>query len=73
MPDYPSEGKIALLSGWAGQGVGLSPLSEYVEERCGLDAHHCFDFRQPREVQCYKCGEGDNSWLRTGFGKCSLG
>lgn len=34
MLDYIPEGKIALLSGWTGQGVGLSPSSEYVGEKC---------------------------------------
>lgn len=33
MPDYVSEGKIALLSEWTGQGVGLSPFSQYIGEK----------------------------------------
>lgn len=33
MPDYISEGRTGLLSGWTGQGVGLSPLSQYVGEK----------------------------------------
>lgn len=59
MPDYVSEGKTALLSGWTGQGVGLSPFSKYVGEKRVTWMHiTALISGSPEKGQCCWWGEG---------------